>query len=84
MVRNDNYALLNGNIVWAIWDIDENMKILMKKNNCQFRSCQFKARVKFSQKLAVNIYKIHNPIQGHFVELCKNYKVQKMHRHFNK
>jgi hypothetical protein len=34
---------------------DENMKFLMKKNNCQFRSCQFKARVKFSQKSAVRI-----------------------------
>ncbi len=55
MVRNDNYVLLNGNIVWTIWDIDENTKILMKKNNCQFRSCQFKARVKFGQKSAVNL-----------------------------
>jgi hypothetical protein len=29
----------------------------MKKNNCQFRSCQFKARVKFSQKSAVKFLK---------------------------
>ncbi len=50
MVRNENYVLSNGNIVRDIWDIDENMKILMKKNNCQF-----KARVKFGQKLAVHL-----------------------------
>ncbi len=32
------------------------MENFMKKNNCQFRSCQFKARVKFSQKLAVKLH----------------------------
>ncbi len=54
--ENDNYVLFNENIVLHIWNIEENVEILRKKNNCQFRSCQFKARVKFGQKLAVRIY----------------------------
>jgi hypothetical protein len=32
------------------------MKHLTNKKNCQFRSCQFKARLKFGQKLGINVY----------------------------